>query len=82
MAQTKLLSFIEVITNTIIGFGIAMCVQTIVFPLYGLHVSHTTNFQMTMIFTVVSVIRSYIIRRWFNGNLGNWLINKIYGVVL
>jgi hypothetical protein len=60
---------VESFTNQLIGFFIAMLTQMIVFPLYDIHVSHTQNFTMTAIFTVVSMIRSFIIRRYFNGKI-------------
>ena len=75
-SQTRISSMIEIGVNTTIGFFIAMGVQTIVFPLYGVEVSHGTNAQMTAIFTVVSMIRSYSIRRFFNNNIGLTVINK------
>lgn len=78
MNQTKLITAIEVAVDTISGFIIAMGVQTVAFPLYGMHPSHATNFQLTVIFTVFSMIRRYCIRRWFNGSLGVWLVNKLY----
>jgi hypothetical protein len=79
--QTRLQSFIEISVNTGIGFFIAMGVQTLVFPFYGLTVSHTTNFQMTAIFTFVSMIRSFAIRRFFNNNIGAVIVKKIKSII-
>ena len=79
MNQTKLITAIEVGIDTASGFIVAMVIQTYAFPLYNMHPSHADNFQLTCIFTVASMVRRYIIRRWFNGSLGVWLVTKLYG---
>ena len=38
-------------------------------PLFGLHVSVADNFAIGAIYTVISIARSYVIRRWFNAHL-------------
>lgn len=70
MKQSRLESFIEAALNTASGFIVAFFVwQWIVVPLFGLPVSLALNFWITSIFTVVSVIRSYLWRRFFNARL-------------
>jgi len=64
--QKKLHSFIEVFTNTFIGYLIAIFTQIIIFPFFDIHVSTSENMVIALIFTVVSIIRSYILRRLFN----------------
>lgn len=65
--QTKLGSLVEVIINTIIGFTINYIANLIILPIFfGLHVSLTANFVMGLLYTLISVVRSYVIRRWFN----------------
>ncbi len=64
--QSKKLSVIESIINTFIGLFTSYIVQLIVFPLYGIHISHTTNIQITLLFFVISFARSYLVRRFFN----------------
>lgn len=66
MSQTKLLSFIEAWANTIVGFVVAFITQVLVFPLYDVHISMAQDFQIVVIFSVISVIRSYLLRRAFN----------------
>ena len=39
----------------------------LILPLFGFHLSGTTAFEIGLIFTVISLVRSYILRRWFNG---------------
>lgn len=64
--QSKKLSLIESITNTVIGLIISVILQIIVFPLFGFNPSIEQNMQITLIFYVVSFARSFIIRRIFN----------------
>ena len=65
--QSKIGSFIEVCVNVFIGMVLSLITQLIVFPMYGIEVNMSTNTQILVIFTVVSIARSYVIRRWFNG---------------
>lgn len=69
MNQTKLASLIEASINTAIGFVVALASQIVVFPMVGIHVPISTNLEVGAWFTVISVARSYIIRRWFNARL-------------
>ena len=64
--QSKKHSVFESIVNTIIGLVSSYVVQLIVFPLYGIKISHSTNIQITLIFFIISFTRSYLIRRAFN----------------
>jgi len=67
--QSKLGSLIEATINTLIGFVVAMASQLIVFPLVGIHVPISTNLEIGAYFTIISVVRSYVIRRYFNKRL-------------
>ena len=69
MQQTKLGSFYESIINIAIGAIVALVSQMLVFPLYGIEVSLNVNLGIMAWFTAISVIRSYVIRRWFNDRL-------------
>lgn len=69
MQQTKLGSLIESLMNILIGFGVALASQILVFPLFGIHVSLITNLWIGAWFTAISLVRSYVIRRWFNARL-------------
>ena len=64
--QTKLESLTEAVINTFIGFVIAFISQLIIFPIVGVDVTLGQNFILTILFTLVSIIRTYIIRRYFN----------------
>ena len=64
--QTKKQSFIESLTSTTIGIIIGIVLNLIILPIFGYPVSVVDSLWISVIFTVISIIRSYIIRRWFN----------------
>jgi hypothetical protein len=65
--QTKLGSFIEAWINVLIGFGINFVANMLILPYYGFTSLDTaTNFKIGVAFTVISVVRSYLVRRYFN----------------
>lgn len=66
MAQSKLSSFAEACINIGIGAGVALVSQLILFPMYGIHIAFSTDIYLTLWFTVISLIRSYCIRRLMN----------------
>lgn len=67
MGQSKLMSALESWANLLSGFVISFLVwQFIAAPLYGYEVTFMDNMGLTSIFTVVSLIRSYTWRRYFN----------------
>lgn len=55
--------------NTAIGFGINFCANLIILPLFGFDVSLGQNFVIGVLYTAISVARSYAIRRFFNARL-------------
>lgn len=65
------MSMVEVATNIAIGLVVSFISQIAVFKLYDIHISVTQNVEITIWFTVISIIRSYLIRRWFNSMKGN-----------
>ena len=64
--QSRWLSFLEAVTNIVVGYGLAVLTQIIVFPLFGLHASLGENLAIGGMFTIVSLARSYLLRRAFN----------------
>jgi hypothetical protein len=69
MNQTRLGSLIEAMINVIIGFAINFTANMLIFPLFGFRITAGANFVMGLIYTVISVARSYCVRRWFNARL-------------
>jgi hypothetical protein len=55
--------------NVAIGYGVAILSQIAVFPMFGIYVPLSSNLTIGAWFTLVSLVRSYAIRRWFNGRL-------------
>lgn len=64
--QSKLNSFIESLTNILIGYIIAILSQLAIFPLFSINIPLSDNLLIGLYFTLISLIRSYIIRRYFN----------------
>ena len=65
--QTRIGSATEAVLNVASGFVLSMFIwQLIANPLFGYDVTLIENFGLTAIFTVVSVVRSYLWRRFFN----------------
>lgn len=70
MLQSKLASFYEAVFNTMTGFLVSMPVNHFLVPaLYGTHSTLTQDFVSVAIFTVLSIARGYIVRRFFNHRL-------------
>lgn len=67
MSQTRIGSIVEAWANIAVGFSINYVANLLIFPLFGMHISLIDNFYMGCIYTGISLVRSYVIRRWFNG---------------
>ena len=65
MKQSRLVSLVEAITNVIVGYSVAVVTQILIFPIFGLHTTLAQNLQMGLLFTGVSIIRSFLLRRLF-----------------
>lgn len=65
MKQSRLMSLAESLANVLVGYGVAVVTQMAVFPLFGLAVTVTENLLIGLIFTAVSIVRSYALRRGF-----------------
>lgn len=60
-------SLVETLWGTAIGFVLSVLVwEFVVKPVWGLQTSFIQNIHITLLFTVVSIIRGYVIRRFFN----------------
>lgn len=66
MSQSKLGSFVESWVNIVIGFTINFFANLTVLPWFGFNVTATDVFGIGLIFTAISLARSWVIRRWFN----------------
>lgn len=66
MSQSRRWSFFESCVNVAVGYGVAVLAQIAIFPLFGIRVSLAENLLIGAFFTVVSIARSYALRRVFN----------------
>ena len=64
--QSRLGSFIESLANVVLRYGVAVGAQILIFPLFGVVIPLSSNLAIGIIFTLVSLVRSYLLRRLFN----------------
>lgn len=66
--QTVKGSAVEAVTNTAVGFGVNFSANLLVLPLFGFTgLTVGKNIVIGVIYTVISLVRGYVLRRWFNG---------------
>lgn len=66
MAQSRRGSAVEAVANVLIGYWVAVGAQMLIFPLFGVRLPVGDNMLIAILFTVVSLARSYLLRRLFN----------------
>lgn len=64
--QSRVMSLAEALANIAVGYGIAVLTQITVFPLFGLNASLGDNLVIGGMFTCISLVRGYALRRLFN----------------
>ena len=64
--QSRKHSLIEAFVNTAVGFCLSCFVAYAVLPYFGMKKSFLDSFEITVIFTVISILRNYFVRRFFN----------------
>ncbi|AKO97008.1 hypothetical protein MALG_01836 [Marinovum algicola DG 898] len=65
MSQSRGMSALEATSNVAVGWLVAFVTQMIVFPVLGIQVLLWQNLALSLVFTGVSLLRSYILRRIF-----------------
>jgi hypothetical protein len=65
--QSRAMSLLEALANVAVGFLLALATQMAIFPVFGLVVSFSDNLVIGSIFTAVSILRSFMLRRLFEG---------------
>ena len=65
MKQSLWMSLVESIANVVVGYVVAVGAQLMVFPLFGMHATLRDNLMIGLIFTGVSLVRSFLLRRVF-----------------
>ena len=63
--QSPLMSFVEALANVCVGYAAAVLTQLIVFPWFGLPARLDDALAIGLIFTLVSIVRSFALRRAF-----------------
>lgn len=66
MSQSRKLSAFEAMASIAIGLIVSIITNHLVFPLYGFTPSSRQNVEITAIYTAVSFVRTYGVRRLFN----------------
>jgi hypothetical protein len=66
MSQTKLGSLSESVTNILIGFTIGFVSNVTVLPMFGYAVTIADGAAISVVFTLISLVRSYVVRRVYN----------------
>ena len=59
------MSLAEAGANVVIGYGVAVVTQFLVLPMFGLSATLRENLGIGAIFTVVSLVRGFTLRRLF-----------------
>ncbi len=65
MKQSRRMSLVESVANVTVGYGVAVVTQILIFPVFGLHTTLVQNLKLGLIFTLVSLGRSYALPRVF-----------------
>ena len=60
MKQSRAMSLVEAVANVVVGYGVAVVTQILIFPIFGLHTTLAQNLKLGAVFTV-----SYLLRRLF-----------------
>ena len=71
MSQSKKGSLIEALVNIAIGYSINIVAQMVILPMFDLHTTLADNLGIGAMFTGISLVRTYVIRRWFNKKQGD-----------
>ena len=66
MKQSRAMSLVEAIANVVVGYGVAVATQMLVFPVFGLQTTLAQNLKMGAVFTVILILRGHVIRWVFN----------------
>lgn len=79
--QSKKHSMLESVTNVAVGFVITLVFSPFIYTLCGMKYTWGQLGWVTLIFTALSIARSYIIRRFFNKKTDKPDDNKLYSEI-
>ena len=66
MTQSRKNSVIETVVGVAIGFVVSVSAAFVVYPLFGHSFTLGQNVGITIVFTALSLVRGYAVRRAFN----------------
>lgn len=66
MSQPRHHSALEAVANVAIGYGVALVSQLVIFAALGIEATLRQNLTIGVWFTLISLARSYALRRMFN----------------
>ena len=73
MSQSKTGSLVEAFANIVIGFAVNYTANLIILPMFGFSgLTARIAFEIGLVFTIISLVRSYVLRRVFNGIKARW----------
>ena len=64
--QSRLMSAVETATNIAVGLVVSFIAQLVIFDVYDISITVSQNVEITLFFTLVSIVWSYALRRVFN----------------
>jgi membrane associated rhomboid family serine protease len=67
--QTRLGSLIESAFSVAIGLAVSLVANALIFPRYGFHPTLGENAAISAIYTAISLVRQFLVRRYFNAQL-------------
>lgn len=70
--QTRWQSFVESCVQTVVAFWLSTLIQPFVLRTEGCHIGYEASMRVAIIFTIISFVRGYTIRRLFNWALHIW----------
>lgn len=65
MAQSRGMSLVEALANNAIAFAVSIVANFLVLPLFDMRPSFSQSMGITIIFTAISIARTYVVRRLF-----------------
>jgi hypothetical protein len=72
MSQSRRMSLVEAVTNTVGGFIVALGCQVLIFPWWGVHIALASSAGIAVCMMVQSLVRQYLFRRFFDW-LDRWM---------
>ncbi len=66
MSQSRTHSAIESVASTAVGFCVSWAATPFILAAFGYSAGAGTAFGITVVYTVLSLIRGYVVRRLFN----------------